>query len=196
MTISNPSINGVTSPVRKASPVLSIENDQYTGLISWSSNSVPLDGAFVAETSYTATITIVPKNHYTLTGIGSNFFTHSGANSVLNSFGSGSIAAVFPATNPTPTYTITYSIHPSSDTEVCRESRIDGLNEQSILEGANGISVEAMPITTSGYYDGRTYDGCTWYWYGPEVSVRNKIIQAINVQRNENWFIIFDPKWT
>ena len=196
MTISNPTINGVTSPVRKAIPVLSIENDQYTGSISWSSNSVPLDGAFVAETSYTATVTITPKAHYTLTGIGSNFFTLSSATTVSNSSGSGIITAVFPATNPTPTYKVSYSMG-DTDQE-CQGGSIQGVTEQYILEGNSGTPVEAMPFVTSGTYLGRNYDGCSFQWdnYVSNSYSKDKIITAENVKSNEDWYVQFYKHYT
>ena len=193
MTISNPSINGVTTPVRKASPVISLDSDQYTGSISWSSNSVLLDGVFVGDTSYTATITITPKTHYTLTGIGSNFFTLSGATTVSDSSGSGIITAVFPATNPTPTYKVRYSVDYGNTDEECNGGRIQGTTEQDILEGNSGTPVEAIPSAASGYDYGRYYDGCSVQWnnFVSNSSILAKIITAENVQSNQDWYVQF-----
>lgn len=198
MTISNPSINGVTTPVRKASPVVSLDSDQYTGSVSWSSTSGLLDGAFVGETSYTATITINPKPHYTLTGIGSNFFTLSGATTVSDSSGSGIITAVFPATNPTPTYKVRYIVGSSYSDQECQGSRIQGTTEQDIPEGNSGTPVEAIPSAASGYtFDGRYYDGCRVQWFNfvSNSSILDKIITAENVQSNQDWYVLFYKRY-
>jgi hypothetical protein len=90
-------IEGVTAPVKNASPVTSItETDAFTGTVTWS----PTDSTFAAETNYTATITLTPKTGYTLEGVTENYFTVAGATSVTNEANSGIITAVFPATEP------------------------------------------------------------------------------------------------
>ena len=86
-------IEGVTIPVSNAVPVTSInENDQYTGYVTWS----PIDTKFMADTVYTATITIQPKEGYSLKAVIKDFFTVEGAESVSNYANSGVITAVFP----------------------------------------------------------------------------------------------------
>ncbi|MBS7525235.1 S-layer homology domain-containing protein [Fusibacter paucivorans] len=88
-------IGGVTPPAKNAVPVTTItETDQFTGTVAWS----PSDSPFAAETAYTATITLMPKGLYTLTGVGANAFSVAGATFVLNNVNSGVITAVFPAT--------------------------------------------------------------------------------------------------
>lgn len=88
-------IPGVIPPVRGAAPVTEItETDQYTGTVSWSPN----DNPFKSGTVYTATITLTPKEGYTLTGVPENFFTVTGASSVSNPANSGEVTAVFPVT--------------------------------------------------------------------------------------------------
>jgi hypothetical protein len=88
-------IQGVTAPVRGATPVTVItENDQYSGTVSWNDNP----SAFAAATQYTATITLTPKQGYTFTGVSSDFFTVAGATNVSNSADSGTVTAVFPQT--------------------------------------------------------------------------------------------------
>jgi len=88
-------ITGVTPPIRGETPVAEItETDQYTGTVSWSPNHNP----FKSGTAYTATITLTPKEGYTLTGVPANFFTVTGASSVSNATDSGIVTAVFPAT--------------------------------------------------------------------------------------------------
>ncbi|WP_461255316.1 beta strand repeat-containing protein [Treponema sp. R80B11-R83G3] len=88
-------IQGVTVPVTGAIPVTSItENEQYSGIVTWSGNP----SVFAAATQYTATITLTPKTDYTLQGVSSNFFTVAGATYVSNYSNSGVITAVFPQT--------------------------------------------------------------------------------------------------
>jgi len=53
---------------------------------------------FLNATQYTATITLTPKEGYTLEGVEANFFTVAGAASVNNSANSGVITAAFPRT--------------------------------------------------------------------------------------------------
>ena len=91
-------IAGVAAPVTGAVPVTTItDSAQYTGNIVWA----PVNNPFVTGTVYTAWITLTPKTGYTLTGVGANFFTVTGA-SATNAPNSGVVAATFPATIPTP----------------------------------------------------------------------------------------------
>jgi hypothetical protein len=97
-TIDIAALSGVTAPVLGETPESEItETAQYTGTISW-------DGGwdwspyFGGNKSYTATITLTVKTGYTLTGVTSNFFTISGADSTSNDADSGVITAIFPAT--------------------------------------------------------------------------------------------------
>lgn len=99
-------IPGVTAPARGAVPATTItETAQYIGSVTWS----PADNPFAAGTVYTATVTLTPKDGYTLNGVGENFFTVAGATSVSNAANSGVITAGFPATEaaPVPTYALT-----------------------------------------------------------------------------------------
>lgn len=90
--ISLPKIRGVILPEPGASPVTTItETEQYMGTITWS----PVDDPFVEGREYTATITLVSKEGYTLEGIGENYFSVSGA-AAANAAGSGVVTAVFP----------------------------------------------------------------------------------------------------
>lgn len=93
-TINTPVITGVTIPVTDATPTTTIaETAEYTATISWS----PTDNPFLFATVYTATITIIPNEGYTLTGVPANFFTVAGA-TTTNLADSGVVTAVFPAT--------------------------------------------------------------------------------------------------
>jgi uncharacterized repeat protein (TIGR02543 family) len=106
-----PAIAGVTAPVRGATPVTTVTAaNGYTGTVTWSGTP----STFAAGTSYTATITLSAASGFTLTGVTSNFFTVTGATSVTHSANSGTLIAVFPATE-TATQTITRtSTSPSS----------------------------------------------------------------------------------
>jgi len=108
-TINLTAIAGVTPPVAGAAPVTTITGtDQYTGTVAWS----PAAGsAFAAGTIYTATITLLPKDGYTVQGLTEDCFSVTGG-TTTNSANSGVITTVFPATdktistpvNITPTY--------------------------------------------------------------------------------------------
>jgi uncharacterized repeat protein (TIGR02543 family) len=94
-------VAGVTPPVSGETPVTAIvENEQYTGTVSWNPNHNP----FQEDIEYTATITLTPKAGYTLTGVTENFFTVTGATTVTNAVNSGIITAVFPATASSPDF--------------------------------------------------------------------------------------------
>jgi hypothetical protein len=93
--IATAAIAGITAPVRDATPVATVtESTYYTGTITWSSSPV----TFATSTAYTATITIIPKAGYILTGVGADFFTVAGATTVTNAANTGVVTAVFPAT--------------------------------------------------------------------------------------------------
>lgn len=105
VAISIAAIPGVTIPLRGATPVTAItETAQYTGTVTWSPNHA----AFAGGTVYTATITLTPKAGYTLSGVGTNFFTVAGAASVSNAVASKLVTAVFPKTEAVATYTVTF----------------------------------------------------------------------------------------
>jgi hypothetical protein len=89
-------IGGVTAPVTGNAPVSAInETAQYTGAVTW---SPAVSGTFAGGQVYTATITLTAKKGYTLTGVGANYFTVTGA-TASNAANSGVITAVFPATS-------------------------------------------------------------------------------------------------
>ncbi len=102
-TIDIAAIPGVTAPVAGETPVTSIEaTDQYTGTVVWK----PSHSTFEYETEYTATITLIAKEGYTLQGVDKDFFEVQGAESVCNDVDSGVVEAVFPATGDAPPETI------------------------------------------------------------------------------------------
>ena len=96
--ISTAAIAGVSVPVTGQTPVSTIaDTTEYTASISWSPN----DSVFKEGTIYTATITITPKEGYTLSGVEEGFFKVAGV-TTTNVAGSGVITAIFPATAVTP----------------------------------------------------------------------------------------------
>jgi hypothetical protein len=101
-TVDIAAILGVTAPATGVSPVTAITpTDQYTGTVAW---NPAVSGTFAASTDYTATITLIAKNGFTLQGVDANFFTVAGA-TATNLVNSGTVTATFPttgATNATP----------------------------------------------------------------------------------------------
>lgn len=95
VTVYTEAIPGITPPAAGQAPVTSItDTDQYSGSVSWNPDHDP----FLNATVYTATITLTPKDGYTLTGVAEDFFTVAGATTVSNDADSGVVTAVFPAT--------------------------------------------------------------------------------------------------
>ncbi|ABR35984.1 GH32 C-terminal domain-containing protein [Clostridium beijerinckii] len=85
----------VATPVTGETPVSTIDDtDQYTATIEWNENPA----IFEANKVYTATITIKPKEGYTIIGVPKDYFKVDGA-IATNDADSGVIKAVFPETN-------------------------------------------------------------------------------------------------
>jgi hypothetical protein len=100
-------INGVTAPVKAATPSTSVAStDQYTVTLSWKEKSLTdpvvyenFTGAFKPSRTYVAQILLTPKTGYTLcTGIAADSFSVPGALNYTNSENSGIIIAEFPVT--------------------------------------------------------------------------------------------------
>jgi hypothetical protein len=91
-------IEGITSPVTGANPVTTITpTDQYTGIVTWSPPVA--NNAFAPGVQYTAIITLAAASQgHTFQGVEANAFTVAGATTVTNPSNTGSITAVFPAT--------------------------------------------------------------------------------------------------
>jgi hypothetical protein len=94
-TVNIAEIEGIMPPVTGGSAAYEIvENEQYSGSVSWE----PDDDPFAAGQVYTATITLTAKPGYTFDGVPENFFLVAGADTVANEADSGIVEAVFPAT--------------------------------------------------------------------------------------------------
>ncbi|MDR2109653.1 MAG: FIVAR domain-containing protein, partial [Coriobacteriales bacterium] len=95
-------IFGITPPLTAATPPDTITpSAQYSGSISWSPAILP-EGGFAPATSYSAIITLVPEPGYTFFGVPENFFKVAGALGVFNIADSGTVMALFAATEPLP----------------------------------------------------------------------------------------------
>lgn len=95
-TIDIYTILGIVEPVLDATPVTEIsETSQYTGTVSWEPE---VSGSFSTSTVYTATITLTPKQGFTLSGLAENSILVPGATTVNQNANSGVITAIFPAT--------------------------------------------------------------------------------------------------
>jgi len=91
--ISLTTIDSIDFPKNNRLPdVEEIDTVEYTATVSWT----PADDHFKDDLAYVATITITPKEGYTLTGVAANAFTVSGASTTTNSVNSGVITATFP----------------------------------------------------------------------------------------------------
>jgi hypothetical protein len=90
----------VTAPVRDTQPVTTgIDTVQHTGTVAWQTgNGTTHSGPFAASTVYKALVTLTAKTGYTFDGVAENSFTYTGATSVSNAAGSGTVTITFPAT--------------------------------------------------------------------------------------------------
>jgi hypothetical protein len=125
-------IQGITAPATGGYPATTIvETAQYTGTVTWSPNHP----TFAAVTQYTATISLTAKEGYTLQGVAENFFAVPGANSVTNAANSGSITAIFPATNPSASTVVSISAIQGISTPVTGETPATGIVETAQYTG-------------------------------------------------------------
>ncbi|MFP3090415.1 hypothetical protein LQZ21_08825 [Treponema sp. TIM-1] len=83
----------IAKPVSGATPIMSFAGVQYTGIVNWKNTDTQevLTGPFQPGTAYTAALTLSPGFGYTFTGVGSNVFIHTGAETVTNPAGIGSV---------------------------------------------------------------------------------------------------------
>jgi len=147
-------VTGVTAPVRDTSPVVKISNaDQFTGTVNWS--PVVVNNKFADSTVYTATITLEPKEGYTLTGVPVNYFTVAGSNLVSNLVNSGIINVVFPATDPAPDFSLA---DVTSSTATPTQYSLFNL-DVSGAKGINGVNLTGdidVSVTSSNITEGTT----------------------------------------
>ncbi|CAN2226762.1 Listeria/Bacterioides repeat [Candidatus Nanopelagicaceae bacterium] len=136
-----PAIAGVTAPVRGATPVTTVTAaNGYTGTVSWSGSP----STFAGGTTYTATITLSASSGFTLTGVTTNFFTVASATSVTHSADSGTITAVFPATDGVPAAPTIGTVTATNKTTISVPYTAGSSNGSSIT----GYTVTSSPSVT------------------------------------------------
>jgi uncharacterized repeat protein (TIGR02543 family) len=168
-------LSGIAVPVKDQTPTNAItETDQYTGTISWS----PSGSKFLPDTTYTATITLTPKDGYTLTNVTANSFSVTGASTVSNLADTGVITAVFPKTQSLPVvvtdvfYGVTF------------DSQGGSFVSSKTVKSGNAIT----DIPTSPNKDGYTFAG----WYKEAECVNTWNFSSDKVTSNVTLF----AKWT
>jgi formylglycine-generating enzyme required for sulfatase activity len=77
-TIETGAMGWLEAPVVGAQPVRSGDTSTYTANVVWDP-AIPLGGTFQSNTGYVATVTVTPNAGYTLTGVGANSMTATGA---------------------------------------------------------------------------------------------------------------------
>jgi hypothetical protein len=91
----------VPAPATGERPAADISAEQYTGTIGWWDAAGNLAGdAFAPQTAYTATVALTVKTGYTFSGLGTDSFTHSGADAISAVFGEDGTTAVITITFP------------------------------------------------------------------------------------------------
>ncbi|MFP3090418.1 right-handed parallel beta-helix repeat-containing protein [Treponema sp. TIM-1] len=100
----------IPNPIGGSAPVVSFAGTQYTGTVSWkiTNTQAVLTGPFQSGTAYTAELILKPSAMYTLTGVGSNAFIHTGAETIANLAGSGSVTIIFPPSAEAGSPTVVY----------------------------------------------------------------------------------------
>ncbi len=101
-------IPDVKAPVSGITPVTSIDTNQYKGTISWSPT---FSGTFATATVYTANLALIAKAGWTFTGVTANSFKLEGA-TTTNEANTGTVLAIFPATEVAPDQAINEMIIP------------------------------------------------------------------------------------
>lgn len=173
--ISTLAISGIAVPMKDETPTNTItETDQYTGTISWSPN----DSKFFPDTAYTATITLTPKDGYTLTSVSANSFSVTGASTVSNLANTGVITAVFPKTQSSPII-VTDVFY-----DVTFDSQGGSLVSAKTIK--NGNTIEDLPESPT--KEGYTFAG--WYKESGCINVWN--FSSDKVTSNVTIF----AKWT
>jgi hypothetical protein len=88
----------VTAPIEGASPQTEIDSPEYSAAINWQTESgAPFTGAsFAARAVYSATLSLAPKEGFTLDGLAEDAFTHSGASAVAYDGEDAQVTITFP----------------------------------------------------------------------------------------------------
>jgi hypothetical protein len=88
----------VAAPLEGASPQTEIDCPEYSAIINWQTESgAPFTGAsFAARAVYSATLSLAPKEGFTLDGLAEDAFTHSGASAVAYDGEDAQVTITFP----------------------------------------------------------------------------------------------------
>ncbi len=113
------------APGTGETPKYNISHDQFSTLqnIIWS--PAITTGKFQGSMVYTAALTLTANDGYTFNGVGADMFTHTGADSISNSEGTGStmqITIEFPETAPATLTGILITTNPGKTTYTYGES--------------------------------------------------------------------------
>lgn len=139
--IDAPTLN-IESPAPGATPISSIDNPEYSAVIAWENNPI----VFSPGTSYTATITLTPKEPYTTVGLPVDFFSVPSAVARYEA-GGNTVVAVFP-----PTGTIALTI---SDPTVTLSKQYDETTSAAVTLGIlTGVVVgDDVSVAVTATYD-------------------------------------------
>lgn len=111
----------VTTPTKNGTPsTTAIDTAQYTGTVSWKDPSGSFVGSkFLGGTAYTATLTLTPKQGYTLKGLLANQFTFTNATVTNPAGGDGDlvVSIAFPATAPRTLSSMAITTQPKTSYE-------------------------------------------------------------------------------
>ncbi len=88
----------LAAPSVGAVPQMSVLGEQFAGTVSWSDGTNENPAQFGASTSYTATVTLVPKLGYTFDGVEADFFETTGYTMITNTANSNVVTITYPAT--------------------------------------------------------------------------------------------------
>jgi hypothetical protein len=166
----------VTAPVKGAAPVTTFsDTTQYTGTIAWQTEGGGAVGeTFGFETVYKAVLTLTAKDGYTFTGLGADSFTYTGATSVTNAAGSGTVTIVFPATEAqaalSGTVTITGTVCVGG-TLTADTSDLNGTGTASYVWKRNGSDVTVSETYTPTLDDLGSYITVTVTYTGNSGSI-------------------------
>jgi hypothetical protein len=165
---------------------LTFTEEQYEGSIVWSPS---VTGSFLADTAYTATVTLTAKEGWTFAGVVANFFTYSGGvASISNPAGSGIVTIEFPRTTAPQLKTVTdldltgKIAAPVAGQPIPQETSVSGdqytgtilwLTGQTSFAGGNSYIAEVTLTAKEGW----TFDGvgANSFHHDKAQSVKNRV---------------------
>ncbi|MEG6523835.1 S-layer homology domain-containing protein [Desulfotomaculum sp. 1211_IL3151] len=114
-TVTNLNLGGkLIAPETGGTPMTTItDDDQYTGTVEWDGSPTK----FLADTVYSATVTLTAKPGYTFSGVAQRAFTCTGATYVMNPAGDGdmlNVTITFPKTAASALQSIAITTPPNT----------------------------------------------------------------------------------